>query len=261
MLEVNQKQEVIRSFDRAASAYRGLAKVQSKVAESLAAKIDKYVVPRSLVLDIGSGVGTLTELLCNNNPTIKVHALDASSRMLAKLPDIPAIKPVQSDFDQLPYEDGVFDLVVSNVALQWSVDPTDSLREWLRVLKPGGHMIFSTFTSGTLQEWADCWRLVDTYQHVNPLVPADVLETILYNLPCETLEIERDSEIVYHDNWHMALDSVRAVGANRLLPRNRRRGLMGRVAWQAFITAYEQLRDTRGLPLTYRVFNGIVQKK
>ena len=45
---------------------------------------------------------------------------------------------VQAEFDRLPIPDGVCDLAIFNGAIHYSTDPTATVAEALRVLKPGG---------------------------------------------------------------------------------------------------------------------------
>jgi hypothetical protein len=57
------------------------------------------------------------------------------------------------------------------------------------------------------------------------------------------------------------LASVRDIGAGRRLPPLSKNGLIGRKKWQAFLSAYENRRRKEGLPLSYKVFYGTIQKK
>ena len=42
--------------------------------------------------------------------------------------------------ESLPLPDGLADVVISNGVLNLSLDKTETLREWFRVLKPGGRL-------------------------------------------------------------------------------------------------------------------------
>ena len=48
-----------------------------------------------------------------------------------------------ADAERIPYEDGTFDLVVGHAVLHHIPDVEQSLREVLRVLKPGGRFVFA----------------------------------------------------------------------------------------------------------------------
>ena len=48
-----------------------------------------------------------------------------------------------ADAERIPYDDGTFDLVVGHAVLHHIPDVEQSLREVLRVLKPGGRFVFA----------------------------------------------------------------------------------------------------------------------
>ena len=56
-----------------------------------------------------------------------------------------------ADAERIPYEDGTFDLVVGHAVLHHIPDVEQSLREVLRVLKPGGRFVFA----GEPTRWGD----------------------------------------------------------------------------------------------------------
>jgi len=52
---------------------------------------------------------------------------------------------VEADFNFLPFDDNTFDAVYSVEAICYSSDKVKTLKEWLRVLKPGGYMSLTTW--------------------------------------------------------------------------------------------------------------------
>lgn len=103
------------------------------------------------VLDLGCGTGTLTLLLRESAPQVKITGLDADPQMLAVARKKAAKKAAESgaeiDFrqglaDDLPFEDSEFDRVVSSLMLHHLDRETKraALREVLRVLRPGGEL-------------------------------------------------------------------------------------------------------------------------
>ena len=62
-----------------------------------------------------------------------------------------------ADAHALPFEDAHFDLVFTNLMLQWA-DPLDAaLAEIRRVLRPGGLLLASSFGPETLAGAAQAW--------------------------------------------------------------------------------------------------------
>jgi SAM-dependent methyltransferase len=53
-------------------------------------------------------------------------------------------KRIRGDISFLPFEDGCFDLVTSNMVFEHLTDPMIQLKEIHRVLKPGGTLLFHT---------------------------------------------------------------------------------------------------------------------
>lgn len=97
------------------------------------------------VLDVGTGTGFLALLFAEIGH--KVTGVDLSLGMLEKAKHNAQNMGLEIDFfhgdaEDLPFEDSSFDLV-TNKFLLWTLQQPDcAVREWKRVLKPGG-MVFS----------------------------------------------------------------------------------------------------------------------
>jgi SAM-dependent methyltransferase len=63
------------------------------------------------------------------------------------------------DFQSLPYEDGGFDVVVSDQVLEHVVDPSKAVEESLRVVRPGGLVVHTTCFLNPIHLFPiDLWR-------------------------------------------------------------------------------------------------------
>lgn len=94
------------------------------------------------VLDVGCGTGQLASRVRRNLPHTRVVGCDFSRGMLsraARRATPPAL--VQGNALSLPFRDGSFDAVVSTEAFHWFPDPRQALREFRRVLVPGGRVL------------------------------------------------------------------------------------------------------------------------
>lgn len=159
------KRAVRRAFDRVAQGYLQQATVQSEIGRRILSRLDLVRLQPGVVLDAGAGPGALASALALRYAQAKVIALDLSWQMLRRLPRPgswlrwlgagagPQPQAVCGDFERLALRDASVDLVVSNLALNWSADLAGALRELHRVLKPGGLVMFTTLGPDTLKEW------------------------------------------------------------------------------------------------------------
>lgn len=104
----------------------------------------------SRVLEVGSGSGGPAVYLaamrgCHvTGVDINAHGV-ANGTSLAKsrgLADLVAFRQVDASLP-LPFDDAAFDAVVSNDAMCHIANRLDVLRDWHRVLRPGGRMLFT----------------------------------------------------------------------------------------------------------------------
>lgn len=103
------------------------------------------IEPGHHVLDVGCGTGTLVVLLKRRYPAMQIVGLDPDRKALhrAKNKASRAGVSVQLDqgfSDELPYEQGAFDRVLSSFMFHHLEEGSmeETLREVLRVLKPVG---------------------------------------------------------------------------------------------------------------------------
>jgi len=101
------------------------------------------------VLDVGSGTGnTVLEIAQKVKPTGKAVGVDFTrqgigrSRKKAKMLGLEGVAEFRlSDAEKLPFEDGIFDAVISECVVSLTPDKRQVLNEKVRVLKPGGRII------------------------------------------------------------------------------------------------------------------------
>lgn len=101
-----------------------------------------------LVLDVGTGTSRIPILIAQMCPNWQIWAIDLSENMLKvgaqnveKAGLQQQIKLEQVDGKQMPYPDGLFDMVISNSIIHHLPDPLPFFREVKRLLKPGGSIL------------------------------------------------------------------------------------------------------------------------
>lgn len=114
--------------------------------------------PRSHVLDVGTGTGTLALAALERWPSIRVTGIDISADMLelagraaaARLPGGAGTRYERrvADAAALPYGAGSFDAAISSFVLQLVSSRAAALREVRRVLRPGATFAWVAWQRG-----------------------------------------------------------------------------------------------------------------
>jgi malonyl-CoA O-methyltransferase len=154
-----RKQAIKKKFSRAAGSYDSYAKVQTEVAQTLAAKLplSEDAAGVKTILEIGCGTGNFTSMLTDRFPAAKIVALDFSPEMISrakhKLPQ-NNIEFICSEGEEFLAEAEAksFDLVVSNGSLQWFSDHDRALKNIARILLPEGIFLSSIFGPDSLKK-------------------------------------------------------------------------------------------------------------
>lgn len=100
------------------------------------------------VLDVGCGTGVVAITAAQRGAL--VTGLDLTAELLARAREngtaaMATVTWKEGDVESLPFEDGSFDVVVSQFGHMFAPRAEMATREMLRVLKPGGRIAFSTW--------------------------------------------------------------------------------------------------------------------
>ena len=258
--------QVRRNFARAATSYDAVAVLQREVGSRMLERLDYVKIDPRRVLDMGCGTGISLTALSERYPKSKVIGADASEAMLRTgrtqrsglrwlLPFLRSSRSslVSADALALPFTAGSLGLVWSNLMLHWLDDPLPAFREIYRALDVGGLLMFSTFGPDTLKELRASFS--DGYAHTQRF--ADMHDYGDMLLECGYADPVMDVEAL--TMTYASLDDLfrdlRQSGAACAM-QARRRGLMGRSAWNAVRTGYERHRSEGRLPATFEVVYG-----
>jgi len=253
------KQQARRAFERAAATYDDAAVLQRQTAECMLERLDVVKLQPKVILDIGSGTGVATAALAKRYKKAQIIALDFALPMLHKTRKRgswlrrPAC--VCGDAEQLPFIDNSIDLIYSNAAIQWCTDLEGTFREFLRVLRPGGLLMFTTFGLDTLKELRQAWEAVDGDSHVSPFPDMHDVGDALIRARFADPVIDVDRLTLTYDDVSGLMRDLKMIGAHNVTT-HRQRGLTGKGRMQAMIKAYEQFRSKGLLPASYEVVYG-----
>lgn len=248
-----------RSFERAAASYDQAAALQQEVGRQLLERLDLMKLQPRRVLDLGCGTGQCIPGLMSRYKGADVVVLDIALPMLGRARRrgrwLRRPHCVCADAERLPFGDACFDLIFSNLMLQWCVDLEVVFRELQRVLRPGGLLLFTSFGPDSLRELRDSWARVDGYTHVNAFQDMhDVGDALVRARFADPVMDVLRLTVTYPDLWQL-MRELKQIGAHNVTA-GRPRGLTGKTHMQRLVQAYEQFRRDGVLPASYEIVNG-----
>ena len=138
--------------------------------ERLASELAKDLAPGSRVLEIAPGPGYLSVELAKRGQ-FKITGLDISETFVRLASQLARREGVSARFvhgsaSDIPFEDGLFDLIVCRAAFKNFSEPLKALNEMHRVLKPGGRAVIIDLRKDS--SWEEVVSYVDGL-HLNAI--------------------------------------------------------------------------------------------
>jgi malonyl-CoA O-methyltransferase len=267
---------VRRHFGRAAATYDSAAVLQREVGARMAERLDVVKLGPAAILDAGSGTGEALGELARRYPRARRVALDIAVPMLVAARGrtgerrsligrlaapfaggTPSAGPafVCADIAALPFAPAAFDLVWSNLALQWVADLPRAFGDLHRVLRVGGLFTFTTFGPDTLKELRAAFAEVDGRPHVGRFVDMHDIGDLLVHAGFADPVMQMEClTLTYADPLAMMRD-LKAIGAVNAT-QGRARGLMGRDRLRRALAALAGMRREGRIPATFEVVYG-----
>jgi len=253
------KHQARRAFEGAAASYDAAAVLQREMGDRMLERLEYIRIDPQLIVDLGAGTGHAAGQLAHRYPKARVMALDFALPMLRKAckrgPWLRRPRCICADVEQLPIVSESVDLAFSNAALQWCTDLEHTFGEILRVLRPGGLLMFTTFGPDTLQELRAAWARADSNSHVSDFHDMHHLGDSLLQGGWIDPVLDVDRFTVTYERVLDLMRDLKVIGAHNVSP-HRPRGLTGKGRFQAMIQAYEEQRADGRLPASWEVVYG-----
>ncbi len=259
------KHWIAQSFSKAAINYEKSAFLQKEVASRLIERLELMKISPKDVLDAGCGTGFCTRILRKKYSKASITGIDIAEGMIQEAnknqPFFGKNIYQVADIEQLPFKSNAFDLVFSNLTVQWAGSLKQTFNELNRVLRPGGLLIFSTLGPDTLIELKESWNQVDQGVHVNNFFDMHIIGDQVYNAKFENTVMDRDIITLTYETMLGLMKDLKAIGAHNM-DDNRQKGLLGKSKFETLKREYEKFRADDGhLPATYEVVYGHAWKK
>ena len=237
---LTEKSLVAERFARAERTYDDNAVVQRRIARKLISLVPRRSATVGRALEIGCGTGMTTGMLVGEIPVADLEVWDL--HLPASLPSSIGSTRItgrecdaETEIRCLP--DGSLDLIFSASTMQWFNSPGSFLRECLRVLRPGGHAVISTFGPETMREisGAPARRQYPDDAAIGQMLPAG----------CQKIHLSSEIHTIHFPTPADALRHVSLTGVNAL-SRN-----AGGATARSVMAAYPLAPDGSA-PLTYQ---------
>jgi len=222
-----------RNFERAAPGYAGASRLEAEIGARMLERLDYMKLAPQRVLDAGSGPPR--RLLGRRYPKAQVIALDFALPMLragrSGLDFFRKRLSICGDLERLPLAAESMDLVWSNMALHWALEPLAVFHEFARVLAPEGLLMFSTLGPDTLKELRLAAGSARVHAFLDMHDLGDMLVAAGFSAPVMDMELVT----LRYAGAAQLVEDLRASGQANAR-RDRARGLSGK-RWRAQMLA------------------------
>lgn len=173
------------------------------------------------------GIGGIETLVqCDSSPTAIKCAVSKSNNPAVSVPNTPedAVKPLVTthallaDEEFLPFKEGQFDIVLSNLNLHWINDLPSTMQQILKSLKPDGAFLGSMLGGNTLQELRYCFYLAEQERrggispHTSPFALASDVAALMQSAGFNIPTIDVDNVEVSYPNAFVLMEHLVRMG-------------------------------------------------
>jgi malonyl-CoA O-methyltransferase len=235
---------VKKSFNRGAVDYDKCAVLQAEVLKRLLERLEYIKLQPEWIVDLGCGTGQAVKPLNKKYRSAQVVALDMADAMLLRARKNYGLFDrkhlLNADMERLPFKAGCVDLIFSSLALQWSNDLFATFKEFKRVGRPGGLILFTTLGANTLRELRQSWAAVDPRPRVHQFMDMHDVGDALLSAGLSQPVVDMEVITIEYDRFFDLMRDLKGIGATNA-DRNRSRGLMTPAKLKRLQQAYEKV--------------------
>jgi malonyl-CoA O-methyltransferase len=249
------KKAIQTAFSKAAISYDQFADLQRDVGYHLMSLIPPAVKQTNAILDLGCGTGYFSAVFNQQNNKASLTCFDLSPEMLkqTELRGLSSCQFIQGDIDLLPFTAQQFDLIYSNLVLQWSEDLSQCLLQTRKALNPQGRLCFSTLLNGSLNELQQAWKSVDNNIHINGFLTKEQVLQALQSSGFNQVSVTIETHVKKYTDVIEVMKALKGIGANHVHNGKNNR-TMGRQLLKRLAQGYMPFIDDHGLyNLSYQV--------
>lgn len=217
------------------------------------------IKPGQKVLDIATGTGMVAIAAAQAiGDEDRIQAIDLSEGMIDQAQanmNRAGLSNVDfhiMDGENLEFENNYFDVITCSYGLFFMPDMPAALKSWLRVLKPGGKIIFSSFAPSAFEPLSGMFINTLAEYDINPPTPRwlqlaeeDLCKQLLTDNGFETAQVTQ-AQLGYHlkdtNDWWEVIQSAGYRGLYEQLPQEYRAEFQTK-----HLAEVEKLKTNKGL--------------
>jgi malonyl-CoA O-methyltransferase len=206
-------QEIRNSFNSVKDTYDNYSEIQQKIGGDLIKyllNLDKNSYEE--ILDLGCGTGVTTQKLLKSICYKKTYACDFASNLLLlaakRLKDLDTVI-YDSDFHEVLNKNKNYDLIFSNMSLQWCLDTKILFSLIYQKLKTNGGLCFSIPLHGTFKNLPS--------QSKNTFYDIKYFKELFNQIGYKTITVEEKNIVQTFPSFIAAVKSIKNTGANVLM--------------------------------------------
>ncbi len=251
--------------------------LRREIAGRMFERLSLIKIQPEAVLDAGCGEGDDLIALAQAFPAADLHGIDISPNMLQAARDRgmqsyslmrkllsrwklnslqrPPVTLTCAEFSELPLSAASVNLLWSNLALHWHPQPHKVIREWARVMRVDGLLMFSAFGPDAFLQLREAYSNLGIRPPMLPFVDLHDYGDMLVEAGFADPVMDMEKLNITYSSADKLLSDVRAFGGNPLL--ERANGMTGRHRWNALRGELEQQKSSdERISLTVEVIYG-----